>query len=419
MRHPCFDSEARKTHSRIHLPVAPKCNVQCQFCNRQFDCLNESRPGVTSGVLTPPQALWYLREMIERDPSISTVGIAGPGDPFANPAETMATLRRVRAAYPDMILCVSSNGLGIASHIQELAQLGVSHVTITINALDPDIGGQIYRWIRDGDEVYRGGIGARRILLRQMSAIRALKRHGITVKVNSIFIPGVNDQHILEIAKGVKVLGADLFNLMSLKPVVGTAFADIPEPDTSTIRSLRKIAEHILPQMPHCSRCRADAVGKIGCGNPDYAATLMKEAANMDSASIETRPYVAVCSMEGVLVNQHLGHTDELLIYAEENDCFRLVDVRKAPDPGMGPERWQHLAEVVHDCRAVVASAAGSTPEIALAEHGVKVLCSEGTIEDALELVFAGRLTELRQPACRSGSACSTESCGGGGMACA
>ncbi|MFW5829465.1 MAG: radical SAM protein, partial [Planctomycetota bacterium] len=313
-QHPCFNAEARHSHSRIHLPVAPKCNVQCQFCNRRFDCINESRPGVSSGVLSPAQALWYLEEMIQRDPSISVVGIAGPGDPFANPEETMATLRRVRARYPDMLLCVASNGLGIGPYVPELAQLGVSHVTITVNAVDPDIGASIYRWVRDGEEVYREGVGARRLLFRQMAAIRSLKRHGITVKINSICIPGINDEHILRIAKSCKELGADLFNLMSLKPVPGTAFADIPEPDTARIRSLRILAEQILPQMPHCSRCRADAVGRIGCGNPDYAANLLKEAKDMSDSACDTKPYVAVCSMEGVLVNQHLGPSDKLLI---------------------------------------------------------------------------------------------------------
>ena len=34
--------------------------------------------------------------------------------------------------------------------------MGVSHVTITVNAVDPDIGAKIYRWVRDGEEVLLG-----------------------------------------------------------------------------------------------------------------------------------------------------------------------------------------------------------------------------------------------------------------------
>ena len=93
--HPCFNESAHRSFGRVHLPVAPRCNVQCKFCNRKFDCVNESRPGVTSAVLTPTQAMVYLEFVLEKVGNISVTGIAGPGDPFANPNETMETLRRV------------------------------------------------------------------------------------------------------------------------------------------------------------------------------------------------------------------------------------------------------------------------------------------------------------------------------------
>ncbi len=50
--HPCFGGDHSNT-GRIHLPVAPGCNIKCGFCERRFDCANETRPGVTSKVLTP------------------------------------------------------------------------------------------------------------------------------------------------------------------------------------------------------------------------------------------------------------------------------------------------------------------------------------------------------------------------------
>ena len=33
--HPCFSKDAHKKYGRIHLPVAPRCNMQCNFCNRK------------------------------------------------------------------------------------------------------------------------------------------------------------------------------------------------------------------------------------------------------------------------------------------------------------------------------------------------------------------------------------------------
>ena len=160
LRHPCFSEAARHHFARIHLPVAPDCNIQCNFCKRMYDCANESRPGVTSAVLSPKQAICYLDAVLQRDPRISVVGIAGPGDPFATPEKTMETLRLVRERHPEMLLCVASNGLAVAPYVDELASLDVSHVTLTVNAVDREIGGKIYAWVRDGKRVYRGPIGA-------------------------------------------------------------------------------------------------------------------------------------------------------------------------------------------------------------------------------------------------------------------
>ncbi len=142
--HPCFNAKVRGKFGRVHLPVAPRCNIQCNYCDRKYDCVNESRPGVTSAVLTPHQAMTYLDFVFEKTKNISVVGIAGPGDPFANPKETMETLRLVRKKYPEIMLCLATNGLGLEPYIDELAQLGVSHVTVTLNAIDHDIGAKIY-----------------------------------------------------------------------------------------------------------------------------------------------------------------------------------------------------------------------------------------------------------------------------------
>jgi len=108
--HPCFDESAKHSHARVHLPVAPKCNIQCNYCNRKYDCVNETRPGVTSSVLAPFQAADYLKALDAKLDNLSVVGIAGPGDPFANPEETLETMRSVKSIFPDKIFCLSTNG---------------------------------------------------------------------------------------------------------------------------------------------------------------------------------------------------------------------------------------------------------------------------------------------------------------------
>ena len=261
--HPCFSKDAHHTHGRIHLPVAPRCNLQCNFCNRKFDCMNESRPGVTSSVLSPAQAVAYLEATMRRVPNLSVVGIAGPGDPFANPVETMETLAGVRRRFPQLLLCLATNGLGIAPYIEPLAALQVSHVTLSVNAVDPEIGTKIYAWIRDGRRPMRGIDAAKLLLERQLEAIVRLKAAGIIVKINSIIIPGINDQHIETVAARMAGLKVDLMNSMAFLPVAGAEFESIPSPDAALVAGARIRAGRHVPQMTHCARCRADAVGLI------------------------------------------------------------------------------------------------------------------------------------------------------------
>src|SRR5512144_3132179 len=92
-RHPCYSTDAQHKFARLHLPVAPRCNIKCLYCNRKFDCVNESRPGVTSAVLTPEQGLERFLETKRLMPNLAIVGVAGPGDAMANPEETFETFR--------------------------------------------------------------------------------------------------------------------------------------------------------------------------------------------------------------------------------------------------------------------------------------------------------------------------------------
>lgn len=409
-KHPCFNIDARHRHGRVHLPVAPDCNVQCNFCKRVYDCMNESRPGVTTAVLSPAQSLDYLRRVLEKDDRISVVGIAGPGDPFATPNATLDTLRLVRAAYPEMLLCVASNGLGVSPHAEALGELKVSHVTLTVNAVDPQIGAKVYAWIRDGKKVYRGLPGAELLWARQKDAICKLKQHDVVVKINTIIIPGVNDQHVVEVAKQVAELGADIANCVPLYPVAGTPFGELETPSPDHVAAIRADVAQWLPIMSHCTRCRADAVGLLGEPmRPAMEIALLRAAAGPLNPA-ENRPYIAVATLEGVLVNQHLGEADQLSIYAKDESGFRIVQQRKTPPAGGGDKRWIDLADILQDCRAVLVASAGQAPRNALTSRGVKVVMMEGLIEEGLDAAFRGETVRAplrRNHRCGAGAGCS------------
>jgi nitrogen fixation protein NifB len=384
-QHPCFNETARKIAARIHLPVAPRCNIQCNFCDRRYDCINESRPGVTSAVLTPQQAVFYLERAVEKLPAIRVVGIAGPGDPFASPEETLETLRLVRQRYPEMLLCVASNGMEIAAHAAELAKLQVTHVTITVNAVDPEIGARIYPWVRAGYRVLRGMEAAAALLERQRAAIVELKRHGVTVKINTIVMPGVNDAHAGAVAREVAALGADIMNCIPMYPVESTPFASLGELEPGKLKALRKETAQSLPQMLHCTRCRADAAGLLGEAQSEELVDLLRATSAGPANPGEERPYVALSSHEGLLINQHVGEAAEFWIFEAQADGPPvLVETRQAPEPGGGATRWYELAEVLHDCRAVFTSAVGQTPRRILEHHGIRVVEGVGLAADAI-----------------------------------
>lgn len=208
---------------------------------------------------------------------------------------------------------------------------------------------------------------------------------------------------VVLLARVVKELGADVHNLIPMTPVEGTLFEDIPEPDANTMLRARRGSSKYLKQMVHCKRCRADAVGLLGEDRSGEFAALMDEARDEVAAN---RPYVAVATQEGVLVNQHLGVASRLQIWERFEDGFRMVGDRPCPSPG-SEGRWDELAQTVSDCRAVLVAAAGDAPRKALESVGVAVCEMEGIIDDALETVYGGGdVAKLRARRNGLGSAC-------------
>jgi nitrogen fixation protein NifB len=419
--HPCFNRGACASYGRIHLPVAPKCNILCNYCNRKFDCVNESRPGVTSSVLSPGQALAYLDRVMEIRDDIAVVGIAGPGDPFANPDETMETFRLVREKYPKMILCLSTNGLGLTEdHVRELARLQVSHVTITMNGVDPEIAGKVYAWARHEKRIYRHAKAGELMIEHQLQALRWIKRHGMIAKVNSIIVPGVNDGHLAAIAKTVSESGADIMNCIPLLPTADTMFENLPEPDAKMRFRVRLECGEHMSQMTHCARCRADAVGRLGHQNSEEIEQLIQSCAKLPLNPQEQRPHVAAATREGLLVNQHLGEAREFTIFGvdpKDGEEFVAVEVRKAPEPGGRDDRWKELGAMLGDCRAILVNAAGTTPKEALKAAGIQVIEMEGMIDAGLESVFRGE--PLPPSLKRSFKSCGAGvTCGGDGTGC-
>ena len=260
--HPCFSHDAHSVYGRIHLPVAPKCNIKCNFCDRRFDCVNESRPGVTSNILSPDEAGKRLDKAVDDNKMLRVVGIAGPGEPLYN-RETFKTLRLVHDKYPDIMLCVSSNGLLVEKKLDELISCGVETLTITINAVDLRSACLIYGNVFDGKEQHPDKAERIELFLKnQQTGLYQACRSGLTVKINTVLIPGINDDQIEKIASLGKAAGAAIMNIMPLIPCGD--MTKMNRPSGEELHIARSIAGKFIPQFKLCRQCRADACGIPG-----------------------------------------------------------------------------------------------------------------------------------------------------------
>jgi nitrogen fixation protein NifB len=271
--HPCLGREANSKFGRVHLPVSPACNIQCRFCRRTVN-KSEQRPGVTGCVLSPEEALEKVGEALELCPDITVVGIAGPGDTLATDA-ALETFRLVHEKYPKLIKCLSTNGLLLPEKGQALFEAGVRTVTVTVNAVDPEIQAKIISHINYHGVTYTGVEAAGILIEKQLEGIRLMSSLGAAVKINTVLIPGVNDSHIETIARTVSEAGAGIYNIIPLIPQ--HEFSDAPAPTCTELNDARVAAEKYLPVFRHCQHCRADACGIPGKG--DLSSQLYKNAA--------------------------------------------------------------------------------------------------------------------------------------------
>ncbi len=453
--HPCFSEQAHHHFARMHAAVAPACNIQCHYCNRKYDCANESRPGVVSELLSPEQAVQKTLAVAAALPQLSVVGIAGPGDPLANPERTFATFGKLAEKAPDLKLCVSTNGLVLPEYVDELVKYNIGHVTITINCVDPDIGARIYPWIFWNHRRIRGRKASQILIGQQQRGLELLVERDILVKVNSVMIPDINAEHLREVNQIVKEKGAFVHNIMPLITDAkhGDYFGVTGQrgPSPSELQALQDACGGDIRMMRHCRQCRSDAIGLVGEDRSaefsqdkwrgqsvDHQAATAKRiaaraaiqrklacrTANKPDATlvqltpvrrsavpVDARPVLmAVASKGGGLINQHFGHAREFLVYEASMRGVRLISHRKTELYCAGPDSCGEPETVLagtiralEGCEAVLCARIGFEPWSQLEAAGIEPNSEHALepIEEAVmavyqELVHSGKLDTTR-----------------------
>jgi nitrogen fixation protein NifB len=273
--HPCFGEHAANT-GRIHLPVSPGCNIACRFCNRSIND-TENRPGVTSEVLTPEESLDVLARALELCPQIKVAGIAGPGDTLATDG-AVHTLRLVKERYPELLRCLSTNGLLLYERAEELLEVGVDTLTVTVNAVDPAIEAKLNKYIIYHGVKYEGEEGARILIENQLKGIRRMADAGVTVKVNTVLVPEINADHVEDIALAIAEAGASIYNLIPLIPQF--ELSGYRAPDCRELNEARMRAGKYMDIFRHCQHCRADAIGVPGVS--EFGDQIYRRGLNLE-----------------------------------------------------------------------------------------------------------------------------------------
>jgi len=258
-RHPCFNGEAHDRVGRVHLPIAPRCNIQCNFCERKVCAsMTIQHPGWTARILSVAEAVELVQSiMCSRGVDDFVVGVAGPGDPLAN-EETFEALRLIHREYPGLLKCISTNGLLLEDRLPWVLEVGIRALTITVNAPDSGVGQHIYSWAKYQGTIYRNEEAATLLIAKQFSGIRKALDAGLSVKVNTVLIPGINDRHMVKLGLLLREAGVKLMNIMPLIP--SGRMRNFQAPACDELRKARRDCEEIIPQFYRCEQCRADVV---------------------------------------------------------------------------------------------------------------------------------------------------------------
>jgi nitrogen fixation protein NifB len=224
-------------------------------------------------------------------------------------------------------------------------------------------------------------------------------------------IPGVNDEHLVEVNKAVKARGAFLHNIMPLisAPEHGTVFGMNGQrgPTAQELKALQDACEGDMNMMRHCRQCRADAVGLLGEDRSDEFTTEKVMAMEIDydlearkayQAKVEAERdatqaakadelaklagekadiaiQIAVATKGNGRVNEHFGHATEFQIYEVSTAGAKFIGHRRVDlycQGGFGDDdKLETVIRAINDCAAVFVARIGTCPKEGLLKAGI------------------------------------------------
>ena len=172
--------------------MTDRCNFRCRYCMP----VEVFGPGYA---FMPREDLLTFEEIVTLTRALIPLGIGKirltGGEPLLRRGldDLVAMLAAVEGVTD---LAITTNGVLLAHHAESLALAGLKRVTVSLDALDPQIFARM------------NGVGAK--VERVLAGIYSAKTFGLPVKVNAVIQRGVNEGEILPLARWAQATGVDL-----------------------------------------------------------------------------------------------------------------------------------------------------------------------------------------------------------------
>lgn len=175
---PLMDAFGR-VHRSLRLSVTDRCNLRCRYCMpaEGMDWLGRHE------VLTADE-LVRLAALFARL-GVTDVRVTG-GEPLVRPG-VADIVGRVKALPGIREVSMTTNGVLLGTHVDDLVAAGLDRVNVSVDSLDPERFAQITR---------------RRDLDRVLEGLEACERHEHLrpIKVNAVVLRGISEPDVLPLA---------------------------------------------------------------------------------------------------------------------------------------------------------------------------------------------------------------------------
>lgn len=225
--HGMIDPFARRI-TYLRLSLTDRCDMRCLYC------LGMGTTFVPKdNMLSIEDLEWACDGFIRQ--GIRKIRLTG-GEPLLRRGAMTLIARlgdRVRSGHLDE-LTLTTNGSHLAEHAEALYASGIRRVNVSLDSLDPDT---FRRITRCGD------------LRRVLNGIAAAKLAGLTVRVNTVVLNGINDSGLNHLVAWCGSEGVDLA-LIEAMPL-GSGAANIEPLSVPMDEVRRRLAEHwtMIPDM--------------------------------------------------------------------------------------------------------------------------------------------------------------------------